>query len=394
VIERSSSTQENPSSGGAVLSIRLWTRDAGDPSGEPVWKDTTLAASVAADLIEASGGTGIVTDGDLLVSKFSSVPKAILAARRIQWAVSGFAEAGSTGSAAILIESAQDHFSQTSSNPSRLPLEHAAPGQILLAEATCRSLENLPGLSLLPLSDALRELRWRTSESTPDRDQDDQVLDRLMRQHGLEDPETAQPEETSVVAPAFDSVPPVEAERALPVRVPVDEPNGAYEIWLARLREMPFWLKGVSGAIPLAIVCIVLFVLFHSKPTAHVSDQPSATVPASPAQSKPPAPGDASTANPQAAAKTTAASPSKAANAGHNPHQAQSNAKPASSCVLNASDISSELSIADARFQNRQYKEAERRYRSVLACQPENSHAANGAERARQALQLQPSSNP
>lgn len=391
MIERSSSTQENPSSGGAVLSIRLWTRDAGDPSGEMVSKSATLAASVAADLVEASGGTGIVKDGDLLISRFSSVPKAILAARRIQWAMSGFSQAGNIDaeSAAILIESAQDHSSQAAPKPPHLSLEHSGPGQILLTEATCKSLENLPGLPLLPPSDGLRELKWRTSESVPNRDQDDQVLDRLMRQHGLEDPEPVQSEEAPAATPAPASVSPVAAETNYTASSGVEEPISSEDGGiLARLREMPLWLKGVSGAIPLAILGTVLFVIFHSKPATPVPDQPSAVAPAPQSQPKPTVASDASTAKP------TTASPSKAASTSHGVRQPQVSVKPASSCVLNASDISSELSIADARFQSRQYKEAERRYRSVLACQPENAHAASGAERARQALQAQPSSNP
>ena len=178
MIERSSSNQENPFSDGAVLSVRLWTGDAGDPTSESVWKNATSAASVAVDLVNASGGIGVVTAGNLLVSKFSSVPTAILAAKRIQWAISGCTEAGGdgSGSATILIQSVDDYSSEGSSAAPNPSLEQAFPGQILLAEATCKSLENLPGLPLSPPIAGLRELQWRTSENAPSRLQDDQAL--------------------------------------------------------------------------------------------------------------------------------------------------------------------------------------------------------------------------
>lgn len=397
MIERSSSNQENPFSDGAVLSVRLWTGDAGDPTSESVWKNATSAASVAVDLVNASGGIGVVTAGNLLVSKFSSVPTAILAAKRIQWAISGCTEAGGdgSGSATILIQSVDDYSSEGSSAAPNPSLEQAFPGQILLAEATCKSLENLPGLPLSPPIAGLRELQWRTSENAPSRLQDDQALAQFLQQHGLEDPEPEIPEGIAAPVPAVASVPSAPPEKSVPARLPAENTfNPEEDGWLLRLREMPLWLKSVSAAIPIAIVVTLFFVFFHAKPPAHAPDQPAAVV--SPPQQTPKtaAPADTTVVTQPPVAKSTKSVSSKATDARHNPHSGAADVKQASSCGLNSIDIPSELSIADARFQNRQYKEAERRYRSVLACQPENSHAASGAERARTALQLQQSSNP
>jgi hypothetical protein len=393
VNEKSSSIQGIPASSEVLLSIRLWVTASDTPS-ELVWKSKAAAASVAMDLVEVSGGTGVTAKGNLLVSSFPNVPMAILAARRIQWAVSGCADAGDItgGSAAILIQSAEGHSSQASLPSPSLSLEHASPGQILLVEASCKSLDHLPGLALLPASAGLRELQWRTSGSTPnhlqDDQSDDQILGQLMRQHGLEDPAAAEPDESVKLVPK--PVPVTAPVRAvapgknLAAQVPVETSiQPFYEIWLSRLHAMPLWHKVASGAVLLAIAVTLLLVFSRGKAQVHAPGQsqvqPTAVLPSPQPQQKP--------------ATTTTTKPAlpKVLDAHAKPHPAPLEPRLTGACVLNASDISSELSIADARFQNRQYKEAERRYRSVLACQPENGHALSGAERARGALQLQPS---
>jgi hypothetical protein len=385
VNEKSSSIQSTPASSGVILSIRLWGPAEDESTGGLAWKNATSAASVAMDLVNASGGTAVVTDGNLLVSKFPSVPTAILAAKRIQWAVSGCAEAESAdcGSATILIQSVEDHSAQASSTPPDLFLEHTSPGRILVAEPTCKSLENLPGLALSPPAAGLRELQWRTSENAPSRLQDDQALTQFLQQHGLEDPEPAIPEGVAAPAPAVASVPPVIPEKSLSGRLPVESAFDSEEDgWLSRLRQMPYWMKGVAAAIAIVIVVILFLVFSHAKPPVHAPDQPAVVLPQPQSMQKP-----------TPVVETTKPVSPKVDTHPH-PRPAPPETRPASSCALNSTDIPSVLSIADARFQSRQYKEAERRYRSVLACQPENSHAASGAERARTALQLQPSSNP
>ena len=383
--EKSSSIHSASASGGAILSIRLSGAAPDVLSGELLWKNGPPAASVAADLVNVSGGTAVVTDSNLLVSKFPSVPTAILAAKRIQLAVSGCAEAGSAdcGSATILIQSVEDHSAQASSAPPDLFLEHTSPGRILLAEPTCKSLENLPGLALSPPAAGLRELQWRTAENAPSRLQDDQALTQFLQQHGLEDPEPAIPEGVAAPASAVASVPPVIPEKSLSGRLPVESAFDPEEDgWLSRLRQMPFWMKGVAAAIAIVIVVILFLVFSHPKPPVHAPDQPAVVLPQPQPMQKP-----------TPVVETTKPVSPKVDTHPH-PRPAPPETRPASSCALNSTDIPSVLSIADARFQGRQYKEAERRYRSVLACQPENSHAASGAERARTALQLQPSSNP
>lgn len=399
--EKSSTILETPASSGAVLSIRLWASTQNGLSGEVFGKNSTPAASVAVDLVEASGGTRVVEDGNLLVSSFSSLQSAILVARRIQWAVSACSEVES-GSAAILIQSAEEHSSQRASTAPVLPLDHASPGQILLAEATCQSLENLPGLPLLPLSAGLRELQWRTSEETSSRVEDEQILDRLMQQHGVEDPEPARFEEASALLPAPVHELPAEKDTVTPVRAaePGEPPDGG---WLSRAREMPLWLKGVAGAVPLAIAAALFLVLFPSKAPVHAPGQPAPVLPSGQQQLKAASFADTSAGSqppsekaeePQKHIQTSKTQArAKSGDPAPKPRPAPVEPKPTGSCNFSASEIPSELRIADARFQNRQYGEAEKKYRSVLACDSENAHARSGAERAHSALQLQPSSN-
>jgi hypothetical protein len=385
------------------LSIRLWAPTQNDPSGEVLGKNSTPAVSVAVDLVEASGGTRVVEDGNLLVSSFSSLQSAILVARRIQWAVSACSEV-ERGSAAILIQSAEEHSSQRASTASALRLDDASPGQILLAEATCQSLENLPGLPLLLLSSGLRELQWRTSEEISSRVEDERILDRLMQQHGVEVPEPVRPEATSALPPAPAPELPAVAERdfVAPVRVgqPGEPPDGG---WLSRVREMPLWLKGVLGAVPLAIVVALFLVLFPSKAPEHAPGQPAPVLPSGQQKLKATSPADTSAGSQPPSAKTEepqkhiqapkTQARAKSGDPAPKPRPAPAEPKQNGSCNFSASEIPSELRIADARFQNRQYGEAEKKYRSVLACDSENAHARSGAERAHSALQLQPSSN-
>jgi len=404
VNERSSAIPTTSS--GAILSIRLWIPVSGGATEEQVWKKATPAAAVAWDLVEASGGAGIVTEGNLLTSNFPDIPTAILAAKRIQWAVSGCAESGDaeSGSAAILIRSALGGKDQTSAEGSALQdvsLEQASPGQILLSEAACLPLENLPGLPLGSASAGVRELQWRRTDEAPSVLDEDNALNELIREHGLEGSIDPEPEMVAEPIPVPAAL--TEQKREVAERVLAEEPENAEEgNWVSRLLAMPLWLKLVSGALPVAIAVALVLVFSHGKAPANPPVQPSVTA-------VPPQPGaapaaDTSTGSPTPAAKPAETSktphetkpppPAKAVDRGQKQHQSSSTeVKPTSACTLAANDISFQLGAADASFQSRQYKDAERRYRSVLACEPDNRRALTGLERASRALQLQPSSN-
>jgi len=407
VSDTSPSLQRDSVSGTATLSIRMWPPALDDLSDDSPLKKITPAACVA-DLIEASGGNTVSTDGDLLVSNFSCLQTALLTARRIQWAVFGLSEAGTTGNgnSAILIHSVNNEPSQARSDSANYFLDHASPGQILLSATVCEPLENLPGLSLLPVAGGMLEVRWHASEVASSRLKDDEVLGQLISQHGLEDPGLVASEEIvpppPVPGPALANAPANAPTRELPKYVAAEEPAGILRgIRLSRLSTMPLWLKWTSGAVLLAIG-IALFFVFHTKSPVQASNQPIGVAPNVQPPSRSAGNADATGVQPPVVkaeearkqsqtSKTTA--PSKGSDSRRNQHTAPAASEPTAACtLLNTNEINSVLGIADASFQNRKYKESERRYRSVLACQPNNPRALSGLERARTSLQLQQSS--
>jgi hypothetical protein len=408
VSDTSPSLQRDSVSSTATLSIRMWPPALDDLSDGSPLKKITPAACVA-DLIEASGGNTVSTDGDLLVSNFSCLQTALLTARRIQWAVFGLSEAGTTGNgnSAILIHSVNNEPSQARSDSANYFLDHASPGQILLSETAGELLENLPGLSLLPVAGGMRELRWHASEVASSRLKDDEVLGQLIRQHGLEDPGLIASEEIvpppPISGPAFANTPANVPTRKSPKYVAVGEPAGILRgIGLSRLSAMPLWLKWTSGAVLLAIGIALFFAFLHTKSPVRTSNQTisAASNVQPPSQSagnadatgvQPPVVKVDEARKQSQTSKTTA--PSKGSDSRRNQHTAPAASEPTAACtLLNTNEINSVLGIADASFQNRKYKESERRYKSVLACQPNNPRALSGLERARTSLQLQQSS--
>ncbi len=270
-------------SSGAVLSIRLWTSKEDTGTEDSFWKSNAPSACLAMDMIQASQGAPVTTQGKILIANFSGIQAAILAARRIQWALSGLSEVSDFDStaAAILIYSPTDSSLHPQDNLSVTPLEQASPGQILLTAETCQSLEDLPGLPLLPPSSTgLRELQWRTPENKPNRSSDEKALIELMRQHGLEDPEPNRPEPLpaalvsvlqSSPVPFVAQVEPLPASTAIPNALMLH-----LQDWIARLRELPTWLMATGCAAPL-LLGLVIFVVVRNQSTPKLPAAPPQT---------------------------------------------------------------------------------------------------------------------
>jgi hypothetical protein len=369
-------------SSGAVLSIRLWTSKEDTGTDDSFWRSDAPSACLAMDLILASQGAPVTTRGRILVAKFSAIQAAISAARRIQWAVSGLSEGSNFDSiaAAILIYSPADPSVHPPDNLSVTPLEQASPGQILLTAEICQSLEDLPGLPLLsPSGNGLRELQWRTSENKSNRSSDEKALVELMRQHGLEDPEPDRPVLPLVApAPVSHPTPAPFVEQVEPLRRPTATPNApTFHLrgWIARLREMPTWLIATACAAPL-LLGIVIFVIIRNPSVPKSSVVPPQT--AKVVSETPPTP----TTYRVPHAETS--HPSKAQNMTVEKRPLPS-AKPKTqpeNCPLNQTEIPAALRGAEASFQNGKYSDAERKFRSVLACDPTNPIAMNGLNRA------------
>lgn len=369
-------------SSGAVLSIRLWTSKEDTGTDDSFWKSNAPSACLAMDLILASQGAPVITRGKILIANFSGIQAAISAARRIQWALSGLSEVNNFHStaAAILIYSPADLSVHPQDNLSITPLEQASPGQILLTAEACQSLEDLPGLSLLPPSSSgLRELQWRTAENKPNRSSDEKALVELMRQQGLEDPEPDRPEPPPAAPVSVSQPSPVHfVAQVEPLPASTAAPNALMlhlQGWIARLQELPTWLIATACAAPLLLGLVILVI---------VRNQSTPKLPATlPATAKivtgtPPTPTTGTVPH----AETP--HPPKAQNMLAEKHPLLP-AKPKTlpeNCTLNQTEIPAALRGAEVSFQNGKYSDAERRFRSVLACASANPVAMSGLNRS------------
>jgi len=99
--QSSSRTQGISPSTDANLSLRLWTASGGAGLTPSNWESESPAVCLTLDLIAASEGTVVARQGGDLVAAFPSLPSAIQAARRLQWAFQGFSEAESAQAAAV-----------------------------------------------------------------------------------------------------------------------------------------------------------------------------------------------------------------------------------------------------------------------------------------------------
>lgn len=376
-------------SSGAVLSIRVWTSKEDTGTDDSFWKSDAPSACLAMDLILASQGAPVTTHGQILVAQFLGIQAAISAARRIQWAVSGLSEASNFDSiaAAILIYSSADPSVHPQDNLSVTPLEQASPGQILLTVETCQSLEGLPGLPLLPPSSTgLRELQWRTPESKPNRSSDEKTLIELMRQHGLEDPEPDRPVlPPAAPIPVSQPSPAPFAAQVEPLPASTAAPNALMlhlQGWIARLQELPTWVIATACAAPL-LLGLVIFAIVRNQNAPKSS--------AVPPQMAKTVTGTLPTPTASAVPHSETSHPPKAQNMPAEKHPL-SPAKPKTlpeNCTLNQTEIPAALRGAEVSFQNGKYSDAERKFRSVLACSSANPVAMSGLNRAQLAQHTQ-----
>ena len=392
--ENSSAAQSAAGSSGAVLSIRLWIKGTGAPAEEASRQGPPSAAALALDLIAASGGAEVTTDGGMVVSQFPSVQSAVLAARRVQWAISGYSELASdpTPGAAMLVQSPDDRVAQPS--PEALPpqLEQASPGQILITHALSQQLTNLPGISLMPASqDGLSTLEWRPSKTPASLAADEALLQQLIQERGVEDPGASQPEAASVRAEI--------ASPTVPETASISKtPEPATSAAKAPLAVKP-WQIAAAGATALVIV-VALVIAFRPAHRGDASQTPTPQATPSAAQAAP-----SNKSNPQPTAQSRP-SPSpqpnipakkKERDKSAPPAEVDSHSSPATkgamgTCNLNASEVPAALDEAWATLQNGHYADSERKFRTVLACEPANPRALKGYERARSGRELQQSS--
>jgi hypothetical protein len=234
----------------------------------------------------------------------------------------------------------------------------------------------------------LRELQWRTAENEADRSSDEKTLVQLMQQHGLDDPEPIAPAHLPTAkVPVSAPMPAQWAEPMEPLSAPAaaDDVIAIRPTWVARLREMPKWLIVTVCTVPvLAGIVIVAIVSNKSRPKAPIAQVTqgdavisASTVAPSPVPNKTPV---AETLRPP---KTQDQAGSKLPAVAKPPKTKPDN------CTLNQTEIGLALNGAEVSFQNRNYGDAERKFRSVLNCSPSNAAALAGLNRAQLALHTQ-----
>jgi hypothetical protein len=366
------------------LLLRLWPalpNAATVPAASPALGSTetvTLAellAALAHDLLSSDGVGPQRTSEGMLQAAFPSVLSALVAARRLELAMQGFARGRERVAGAILL------YPSDSAEPRVHELLRALqPAQIALTQPLLESLQDTPGLELRPLSRpaGLYEFLW-----------------------------TAEPRLRSLQHDAATLLAPP-AERPFSVRAAKPEADASSHgsapsesIAPARTGR-PLWIGVGAGVLAILIAVAAYFGL-------HTTHAPTPAAPAAQAQARPAAGAPAqqspvvSHPQPRAAAPRTVATPapppdlSATASAAQKPQgtPAVPTSQPVSrNCLIPVSEIPAQLATAESHRQQDDLGEAERLFREVLACEPHNRQASDGLRRTLAAEKLEGDSNP
>jgi hypothetical protein len=416
------------------------------------WTSDDPAVCLVLDLIAAEHGVASAPRGRFLVAAFPGIQPAVSTARRLQWALTGFAETDrfAATAAAVLVHSTPDLPALEADSSALLPLESAAPGQILLTAKAAELLHDLPGLPLQAATDAgLCELLWRSSGDASSRSADEEAVSRFMQQNGLENAASAPPQQ-----PAIPLVEPLPAQSdrdssTLPDAMDQDTVKfGRSELhaFASSPRGKLRWPFVFAGAAAVLLVLVAIVAVHHRgaarRPAAAAQQASSiaAPPPASSTAAPPAVPGagaaqsgpDSSAAQsgpvPSAGlpavapivvppAQTLPASPAPSASAAiaagpakpsepapkvrkHEPAQtsatAARGAKPqanppkaaaAANCDLDSNMLPKMLDQAERNRQQGNYPAALRQFRAVLACDRNNARARSGLDMTELAMQ-------
>jgi hypothetical protein len=387
------------SSPGALLFVRLWPAPEEGETDEHFWESDTPAVGLTLDLIAASEGVRTATVGRQMVAKLPSVEAAIATARRLQWAIQGFAESEGLQqtAAAALVHGGIELPDSLADSEWVASLKKANPGQILLTEEACQAVAQIPGYALATaVAGSPRELAWQRAQSKTDRSEDEQTLNRLIELSGNRVEEI----EERPAAPANF------VQRA-------DERN------LDTVEETP---RSSRKGLMIAAVIVVLLgaaalaALYLRKPAqVPAASIPSASSPASsngtPAAATQPAV-TTQTVGAAPTSTTPTAAPAneqkltpkelralkreqkketqQAAQGTPAPATPEAAAPPKSGrCEIDEGSISGVLEIAERSLAAGKYRQAAQSFSMVLNCQPGNASARQGYDKARQSQQME-----
>jgi len=385
---------------GAVVSVRLWIPGEAAEPGQGIWLSNAPLVCLAIDLIVASGGDPGESKGEILVAGFSGFLTAIAAARRLQWAVQGFGEAENlrTAAAAILVRGEDELIGNSGRDSLLNALDRANPGQILISEAGCKAIDDLPGFPTKTVAGAgVRELIWRAPENQSTRAFDEQTLGRIMEQRGLESHLSAGSE--ALASHADGDATRDKAQSSDPAR------GARHGAGKAGREKLP-WLIGVAAVVIVAFAAILGVRLFGGgTPKPVESAQSPSPEPAAPVStpSAPPATHAAhpvQTAHAEPPPRTEPArkqpvhepipTPARVEKAEEAPKPPAPSARPPETqggrCDLDRTQLPQEIEQAQKSLARGKYRDAQRQFGAVLACEPGNSSAREGLERVRSAI--------
>jgi hypothetical protein len=358
----------------------------------------------------------VATHGNILVTNFPQIPQALLAARRMQWAIQGLAQGLGQGladaaqseiAATVLMQSAADLPGPTTNSAFLAALEKASPGEILLASGVCQLAETLPALRLLPASGkGPRKLVWKSGDSAATAQQDEAELAARIAELGLSGQAVAASASVAVGSPASSSPADTRAKGSTFTANVASQERGQALPGIVQNKRL-LWTGGGLAALLVIGVSIAVFGSRHSGESK--SGETGTPVSASqaagsngvlgnpapaPAQKSlallPPGAGSKfaeksrEPAKPSGKDKKTEEHASPAAPAEH--EQAAKLVTPSKACKYpDQSEWSYVLDTADGLYSGGKYGEAEKRYRAILECDRNNGRASQGLSQALEA---------
>jgi len=415
--QNSAETLESPSPREACLSVRLWSAPIDSGQAQSLWDNNSPAACLTLDLIATSGGLPTARHDEVLVASFPTFQSAAMTARRLQWAVQGYAESEEprTTSLALLIHSPEEGVGDTIAEDAFHSLGQAASGAILLTEKASQPFDRMPGFPLqVAAGDGLWELAWSSPDRHFSRSEDEEFLAQFAAEHGVQEqapePPAPQPVAEAVAAEEYRTGSPRTGSYRTGShrQLPEDEPRGGSKIWI--------------GAVALAVVVVVAVAYYYlfggnkSNPAPAVDQtvaqtQPQ-TEPGTPAISNTPltkanSPATAQSKHPTAkepAENPPAAKPPKTTPKPEvqpapeappekprqvEPPQPRPGKQDNGHCDLEKSEIDGYIQQAEKNRGRGKYAAAIRQFTAVLACDPGNARAREGLESARAALEAE-----
>ncbi len=382
---------------GVVLSLWLRTSDSSGSPAAVSWPSESRAAALAVDILTASGGSPDAAQGVVLPSRFFNAQSALLAARRLQWALEGLAESDrSSTTASMAIYPAEDPAAGSIAPA----LGDLPSGQVLLSAQFAEVVHQVPGVAVSAAgSSGWCALQWHSQNGPTSLAGDEQSVLGLIRALGREDPCPPRPE------PAATG----EVAAATPVG------SGAFEVPAALGRSLmesetapPLWKKpwilvSAAAAVVVLIAALVIPAMISGNrtksPAEVTTPKPAAPQPASPGAPQSVAPNGSVPAAPERAREPKPAAkvvkqPRTESKATPGTEPAPQAKPPAGSCDLTEGEIPRSLSRAESLMYAGKLEAAQDAYQRLIGCPLARDKAAEGLRLVKLRIAAQSSSVP